>query len=270
MRRLNRRSAFLIAANVAACVAVSIAASVLVSMTVASCTASPPAAPKKVLVAGATGQTGRLVVSTLLASGYAVRALVRDTAKGRQLLGDKVELILGDVRDPATLGPAFAGTDAVISAIGARGAKGPENPEAIDYQGVKNLVDAAVANRSQQFVLVSSRSVTQADNPLNKIFGNVLVWKLKGEDALRASGVPYTVVRPGGLGNGPGGDQDLVFEQGDAGTGQSTISRADVARICVEALKYPEARNRTFEVSAGTGPPVTDWRAKFAALKPDR
>lgn len=254
---LTRRTAFLIVTAMAG------------SALLAGCATGMTGEPRKVLVAGATGQTGRLIVSELLASGYEVRALVRDTAKAREVLGDKVELVQGDVKDPVTLAAAVSGTDAVISAVGARGAKGPDRPEAIDYQGVKNLVDAAVAARSRQFVLVSSRSVTQADNPLNKLFGNVLIWKLKGEDALRASGVPYTVVRPGGLTNGPGGDKDLVFEQGDAVSAQTTITRADVARICVAALKYPEARNRTFETSARAGAPVTDWRAKFASLKPD-
>ncbi|MDH5254371.1 MAG: SDR family oxidoreductase [Gammaproteobacteria bacterium] len=249
--------------------ALTIAAVVAASVLASSCATSPSPAPRKVLVAGATGQTGQLIVRELLAGGYEVRALVRDTAKARQVLGDRVELVQGDIKDPATLGAAFAGTDAVISAVGARGAKGPDRPEAIDYQGVRNLVDAAVTARSRQFVLVSSRSVTQPDNPLNRLFGNVLIWKLKGEDALRASGVPYTVVRPGGLTNGPGGDKDLVFEQGDTVSAQTTITRADVARICVQALKYPEARNRTFETSARAGAPVTDWRAKFAALKPD-
>jgi uncharacterized protein YbjT (DUF2867 family) len=246
-----------------------IASAIATSTLVASCATSLSPAPRKVLVAGATGQTGQLIVRELLASGYEVRALVRDTAKARQTLGEKVELVQGDVKDPTTLAAAFSGTDAVISAVGARGAKGPDRPEAIDYQGVKNLVDAAVTARSQQFVLVSSRSVTQPENPLNKLFGNVLIWKLKGEDALRASGVPYTVVRPGGLTNGPGGDKEVVFEQGDTVSAQTTITRADVARICVQALRYPEARNRTFETSARPGPPVTDWQAKFAALKPD-
>ena len=254
---LTRRTSLLTAAAVAA------------TLIGVGCTTSLPATPKTVLVAGATGQTGRLIVTELLAIGYSVRALARDAAKARQTLGDKVEIVQGDVRDPASLAAAIAGTDAVISAIGARAASGPERPEAIDYEGVKNLVTAAVAARSQQFVLVSSRGVTQADNSLNKIFGNVLIWKLKGEDVLRASGVPYTVVRPGGLVNAAGGDKDVVFEQGDAVSAQSTITRADVARICVEALKFPEARNRTFEVSARAGAKVTDWKAKFAALKAD-
>lgn len=249
--------------------ALMIASALAASVLATSCATSLAPEPRTVLVAGATGQTGQLIVRELLASGYEVRALVRDTTKARQTLGEKVDLVQGDIKDPATLTAAFAGTDAVISAVGARGAKGPDRPEAIDYQGVKNLVDAAVAARSRQFVLVSSRSVTQPDNPLNKLFGNVLIWKLKGEDALRASGVPYTVVRPGGLTNGPGGDKEVVFEQGDTVSAQTTITRADVARICVQALQYPEARNRTFETSARPGTPVTDWRAKFAALRPD-
>jgi uncharacterized protein YbjT (DUF2867 family) len=132
---------------------------------------------------------------------------------------------------------------------------------------VKNLAEAARAAGIRQFVLVSSRSVTQDDNPLNTMFGDVLKWKLKGEDALRASGVPYTVVRPGGLLNKPGRQQTVVFEQGDTVSTQTTIARADVADICVQALKHPEALNKTFEASSVAGPPATDWRARFAALK---
>jgi uncharacterized protein YbjT (DUF2867 family) len=109
--------------------------------------------------------------------------------------------------------------------------------------------------------------VTQEDNPLNKMFGDVLKWKLKGEDALRASGVPYTVVRPGGLLNKPGRQQTVIFEQGDTVSTQTTIARADVADICVQALKYPEALNKTFETNAIDGPPTTNWRERFAALR---
>jgi uncharacterized protein YbjT (DUF2867 family) len=238
-------------------------------LALAGCATATGGATKTVLVAGATGQTGKLVVKELTAQGYEVRALVRDLDKGRQALGDGVTLVKGDVKDPASLGAAFAGADAIVSAIGARAAKGPDNPEAVDYQGVKNLVDAARTAGVKQFVLVSSRSVTQEDNALNRMFGNVLIWKLKGVDYLRNSGVPYTVVRPGGLTNAAGGDKDLVFEQGDKVSAQTVITRADVARICVAALQYREALNRTFETSATAGPPVTDWRAKFAGLKPD-
>jgi uncharacterized protein YbjT (DUF2867 family) len=222
--------------------------------------------PNSVLVAGASGQTGKLVVEQLVAEGYAVRALVREPGKVAGLFPASAQLMAGDVKDPASLQRAMAGMTYVISAIGAKSGKGPDRPEVIDYAGVKNLAEAAREAKVRQFVLVSSRGVTQEDNPLNKLFGDVLKWKLKGEDALRASGVPYTVVRPGGLTNDPGRRQTISFEQGDRRGDETSISRADVADVCVQALKYPEARNRTFETSARDGPPTTNWRELFAGL----
>jgi uncharacterized protein YbjT (DUF2867 family) len=229
--------------------------------------------PKTVLVAGASGQTGQHVVKQLQREGYQVRALVRDKAKAEAALGANVSYVQGDVKDPSSLTAAMAGVDAVISAIGARGKDGPDRPEMIDYQGVRNLVDAARQAKVQQFVLVSSRGATQPDHMLNRVFGNVLQWKLKGEDYLRASGLAYTIVRPGGLRNDTGTVGEVIFEQGDRrfeGSKPLLIPREDVAVICVQALKYPEAKFRTFETHrVDGGPSVTDWRAKFAALKPD-
>lgn len=227
--------------------------------------------PTQVLVAGATGQTGRQIVKHLTESGFRVRALSRDVAKAMDELGPGIEYVEGDVKDPASLAVAMSGVGAVISSVGARGKEGPDRPEKVDYEGVRNLVDAAKKAGVKQFVLVSSRGVTHEGHPLNRMFGNVLVWKLKGEDYLRASGLPYTIVRPGGLLNEPAGKSDIAFEQGDrkfTGTALS-IPREDVAIVCVEALRNPEARFRTFEIHRADGPPVTDWKAKFASLKPD-
>jgi uncharacterized protein YbjT (DUF2867 family) len=226
--------------------------------------------PQTVLVAGATGQTGHQIVKHLRANGFRVRALVRDPETARQQLGPDAEYAVGDVKEPAAVSAAVSGVTAVISSIGARSKDGPDRPEMIDYQGVRNLVDAARAAHVRQFVLVSSRGVTWADNPLNRMFGDVLAWKLKGEDYLRASGLAYTILRPSGLLNEPGGTGDLVFEQGDRRyEGVLSIPREDVAIVCVMALKYPQAKFRTFEVQRIDGAPVADWKARFTRLKPD-
>jgi uncharacterized protein YbjT (DUF2867 family) len=240
-------------------------------LSMATACAGMDKAPRSVLVAGATGLTGQQVVQHLKKDGYRVVALARDPDKARAQLGADIEIRKGDVKDPATLVPAMSGVDAVISSIGARGKDGPDRPEMVDYQGVVNLVDAAKKADVGQFVMVSSRGVTQTDHPLNKMFGNVLTWKLKGEDYLRASGLPYTIVRPGGLLNEPAGKGEVIFEQGDRRFGGSTLSiaREDVAIVCVQALKYPEAKFRTFEIHRAQGTPVTDWQAKFASLKPE-
>ena len=229
-----------------------------------SSTANAPDA-ELVLVAGATGRTGQHVVQQLVDQGYAVRALTRDADKARAMFGESVDVAVGDVSDPASLVTAFAGVTRVVSAIGSSSKEGPGSPENIDYRGNNNLVDAAVAANVQQFVLVSSMGVTHDDHPLNKMLNNVLIWKFRNEEYLRASGLTYTIVRPGGLHDKPGGEQYIVLEQGDT-VKVVAISRADVAAVCVAALQYAEARNKTFETYTVKEEPALNWQEKFAAL----
>jgi uncharacterized protein YbjT (DUF2867 family) len=222
-----------------------------------------------VLVAGATGRTGRLVVGTLLENGYHVRAFVRDVERAKKLLGPKVECVKGDVREIESIRPALKGVTHMISAIGAGPGGDPKNgPEFVDYGGVKNLSDAASAAKLDHFVLISSMGVTHEDHYLNKMFNNVLKWKLKGEQVLRKSGVAYTIVRPGGLTDGEGGQNEVVLKQGDKGEG--SITRSDVSRVCVAALEIPAARNKTFEVVNGSNPPTKNRQTLFTGLMPDK
>ena len=246
-------------------VAVLLGAAILVS---GGCASSAQSGSENlVVVAGATGGTGRALVNNLLEQGYAVRALVRDEAKARVVLGDNLSYATGDVRDIATLQPAMQGARYVISAIGSTRSDASNNPEAVDYLGIKNLAEAAAAANAEQFVLVSSSGVTQEDHFLNKAFDNILQWKFKGEEALRKSGVAYTIVRPGGLVNSAGGEDALVFAQGDTTAGR--ISREDVALICIAALGEPAAIGKTFETYSSEEPGANDWPAKFAALESD-
>ncbi len=130
-----------------------------------------------------------------------------------------------------------------------------------------------------QFVLVSSAGVTRPGRPginleeeppavrLNEQLGGILTWKLKGEDCLRKSGIPYTIIRPCALTEEPKG-KSLIFDQGDRIKGK--ISREDVAEICVQALKYPQARNVTFEVKEGEDYAGSiEWQRLFANLQAD-
>jgi uncharacterized protein YbjT (DUF2867 family) len=224
-----------------------------------------------VFVAGATGGTGRAVVEQAIEKGFRVRVFVRDEAKARAIFGERVAYVVGDVRNAAVLPAAVDGADYVVSALGSNSRREPENkPELIDYGGVKALAEAASGADVRHFVLVSSMGVTDPDQMLNRILDNVLQWKLRGEDALRASGVKYTVVRPGGLRDGPPGVGGLVTMQGDPKGVAGQIARSDVAAICVNALGRRAAYGRTFEVIGDPqGSPVTDWDRFFAALRAD-
>ena len=223
-----------------------------------------------VVVAGATGGTGRLVVKHLIAEGYVVRAMVRSLEKGKQVLGEDSVLVQGDVTKPSTLPPLLAGADFLISAIGASGkAKGKASPEAVDYIGSVALIDAAQSAGIKKFIMVSSGGVTWWTHPLNWFYGGVLTWKRKAEVYLRASGLTHVIVRPnGGLSDDPGNVNKIVFTQKD-GFPSSSISREDVAIVCVKALAHKEADNKTFEMLNGGDGSVTssiDWAKAFSEL----
>ena len=220
-----------------------------------------------VLVAGATGGTGSLVVAELVKQGYPVRAFVRDTAKAAERLGADVEAVVGDLKDPASIAAALDGVGAVINAAGASAGGGPGNTaENVDFEGARNLAEAALAAGAGQYVLVSSRGVTDDDHYLNQMFNNVMLWKRRGEEAVMASGITYTIVRPGGLNDEPGSAQTIVFEQGDNPGRGKVISRTDLARVCVAALRDEGAVNKVFEIYTRDGEPQTDFSGEFAAL----
>jgi uncharacterized protein YbjT (DUF2867 family) len=250
------------------------AAAALILILAACATPTPQVATNGnasvVLVAGATGGTGQEVVDQALAKGFRVRALVRDEAKARQLFGDRVQYAVGDVREPRSLKKAVKGVDQVISALGANVQRDPENsPERVDYAGVKALAEAAKAAGVSQFILVSSMGVTHPAHQLNAMLDNILSWKLKGEDAVRATGIHYTIVRPGDLTNEPGGHRGVRIMQGDPVNGAGAVSRADVAAILVNAIGRQDLYDKTFEVVGDHARPRIEWASLYSGLQPD-
>lgn len=220
------------------------------------------------LVAGATGGLGQQIVSKLLLAKQHVRTLVRDIEKARALLGENLEHFIGDTRQIDTLLPAVDGVHTIICATGTRTPEGANNPEMVDYEGVRNLVLAAKQVGVKRFILVSTIAVTHPEHPLNQ-FGQVLDWKAKGEASLRESGIPYVIVRPGGLTDEPSGEQRIRFDQGDQISGR--IARGNVAEAIVQAaLHFPDANNITLEVIETDGQPLNNWAAMFGDLKTDR
>ena len=130
-----------------------------------------------------------------------------------------------------------------------------------------------------QLVQVSSAGVTRPSRPgldleneppavrMNEQLGGILTWKLKGESAIKASDLTYTIVRPCALTEQPG-DKILDAEQGDNLKGQ--VSRDAIAQLCIQALNLPEAVNKTFEVREENQQGTTNWQELFNNLSPDR
>lgn len=268
----------------------------------------------RVLVTGATGGVGQLTVAKLLETGRAVRVLTRNPQKAQQMFNSQVEVAIGDIRKPETLPSAMPGITHLICCTGTTAfpsakwdfaieADNPlqqalewgriyvdtdyrrrvarNSPEQVDAEGVRHLV-AAAPRDLKRFVFVSSCGVERKDQPpynLLNAFG-VLDAKQQGETAIVQSGLPYTIVRPGRLIDGPftsydlntllkattGGKTGVVLGTGDRLNGQT--SRIDVATACVECLNHPITVNKTFEIiNQGTRPDTIDWADVFAPLQ---
>lgn len=215
----------------------------------------------RILVAGATGQTGRHIVRQLVEKNVPVKALVRDIEQARTILPSTAELIVGDVLQPASFESALSDCNVLICATGASPSLNPTGPYQVDYLGTKNLVDLAKARGIEHFILVSSLCVSKFFHPLN-LFWLVLYWKKQAESYIQSSGVPYTIVRPGGLKNEDNSD-NIIMSNADT-LFEGSIPRPKVARVCVESVFMPEAKSKIVEVVASPEAENKTWKELFS------
>ena len=254
------------------------------------------AAPATVFVAGATGQTGRRVLERLAAKGGAVVAGVRDTKKAEKTLAEastvvrgamvqkvdavdtkgvrlaKLDVVAMSVDDMAA---ALSGSDALVIATGFV----PGNPlkmdaqaHAVDNLGTVALVDAAKKAGVKKVVMVSSiltngRAWGQENSPgfqVTNAFGHVLDEKIVAEKYLRASGLDYTIVRPGGLKAKPPTGPLKVSKEDTLNSGE--VSRDLVADVCVQALSDKKASKKVVEIIEGEGGGTTPIESAFASV----
>ncbi len=232
-------------------------------------TAAQSNGKETIFFAGATGSIGRIAIGMLNEKGFNVRGMTRNPARAESKFGSDYEWVRGDVRDPQALVPLMAGADYVICSISYTEFEGPNGPQFVDYMGVRNLVDAAVANNIKHFVLVSAGSSgPYREHRLNPRFGYVAYWKTKAEGFLKESGLSFTIVGPGGFLSEPGGVKGLkIFPRSEYELGN--LAREDVAAVVVESLTNPDARNKAFAVQQDESFEPGAWRDMFADLKPE-
>ena len=121
----------------------------------------------------------------------------------------------------------------------------------------------AAARRETHIVLLTSFAVGYgARHPMNRDGGH-----RDAENALRAGGLPWTVVRPTWLTDDPAGAHAVTLTQDPRPDGM--IARADVAAALVAAVEERDARHKTFALYNEPGTPRTDWRRAFGALARD-
>lgn len=199
---------------------------------------------KNVLVAGANGSTGRIIIDLLKESEkYQPIAMVRKQEQKEHFEKENVATVMGDLEED--LNEAVKGADKVIFAAGSGGKKVVE----VDQEGAKRFTDAAKNAGAEKFVMLSSMG---ADNPsIGGELEDYLKAKGNADDYLQKSGLAYTIVRPGALTNEEGSGKIQLKEKLEE---QESISRANVAQTLVEVLDNDVKQNQIFEILDGETP----------------
>lgn len=219
-----------------------------------------------VLVTGATGQTGRLVVAALVRERLAVRAMVR-SPESATTLASGVAAIVADVTQPASLAAVTKGVTVVISTIGARFPIGDNGFEAVDWKGNRAMIDAAKAAGVRHFILLSAGSAGRDGFPYSWSI-SPYPWKAKAEAYLRKSGVPYTIIAAGGLTDDAGGQRGVRLAP-RARYQSADISRADLAQVLAACVGEAAAIGKTITIVNDDLLVAGAWRKDFGRLPTD-
>jgi uncharacterized protein YbjT (DUF2867 family) len=205
-----------------------------------------------ILVTGATGTVGIETIKQLIEAGQRVRALVRDRAKAMKLLDPKAEIVVGDLADPASLQPAFAGVQKAFVIT-----------NGMDLDRLEaNAFDAAKSAGVSHIVKLSGRGVEWP-----AVRDTVVAqWHGESERRLKALGPSWTILRPGFFASNVFAFG--VLAQGGfflpAGDGKdSAIDPFDIAAVAVKVLTESGHEGKIYEL---TGPELLGFQEMIDKL----
>ncbi len=203
-----------------------------------------------ILIVGATGYLGSATARRLLARGESIRAMTRTPAKAQALRELGAEVLLGDLRDGASLRRACSGADRVFATAHALMGRGKESSKYVDDIGHKRLIDVARESGVQRFVYASAHGST-AQSPV--LFARI---KADVEQYLKQSGLSHTILQPTAFMEWHAHEfiGKPILEEGKVtllGPGENLINLVaanDVARFAVIALTDPNAAGQVIEI----------------------
>jgi uncharacterized protein YbjT (DUF2867 family) len=201
----------------------------------------------KVAIAGGHGKIALRLARLLSDRGDEVLSLVRNEDHFADVTAAGGSPVLCDLEDAETadVADAIGGGDAVVFAAGAGPGSGAERKRTVDYEAAVKLIDAGV----RRYVMVSAISAGRPQEwsePMRPYYEA----KANADERLAASGLDYTIVRPGGLTDGPGTGRVTVGTELERGS----IPRDDVAAVLLAVLETPSSIGKTFELVSGETP----------------
>ena len=203
-----------------------------------------------IAIAGGHGKIALILGRLLAERGDTVRGLIRNPDQADDLRAVGIEPVIADLESESDIASAIRGADAVVFAAGAGPGSGDARKKTVDLGGAVKLIEAAKAEGVSRYLIVSSMGADKAPEDGSEGFGAYLQAKFEADEAVRASGLDYTVVRPGGLTDDPGTGLVTIAED----TGRGKVPRADVAAVFVACLDTPSTIGQSFDLISGTTP----------------
>src|ERR1700754_1214287 len=203
-----------------------------------------------VAIAGGHGKIALILGRLLTERGDTVRGLIRNPDQEDDLRAVGIAPVIADLESESAFASAIRGADAVVFAAGAGPGSGDARKKTVDLGGAVKLIEAAKAEGVSRYLIVSSMGAEKAPADGAEGFGAYLRAKFEADEAVRASGLDYTVVRPGGLTDDPGTGLVTIGEE----TRRGYIPRADASAVLLACLDPPSTIGRSFDVISGETP----------------
>jgi uncharacterized protein YbjT (DUF2867 family) len=209
-----------------------------------------------VAIAGGHGQIALQLGQLLVEDGHRVRGIIRSPDQSEDLQAIGVEPVVFDLEHDDGLGVAIEGADAVVFAAGAGPGSGAERKLTMDRDGAVKLIDACRQAGTRRYVIVSAMGARPGMTG-DDVFQVYLRAKFEADEALRASDLDWTVIRPGGLTDDPGSGLIALGEE----LARGAIPREDVAATIRLVLPAPNTIGKTLELVSGPLPIAEAVRA---------
>lgn len=189
--------------------------------------------PKDIVIAGGHGQIAMLLHPLLKERGHRVRGLIRNPDHADDLRKAGAEPVICDMEQEDDLSRFVEGADVVVFAAGAGPGSGAARKWTVDRDGALKLIDAARKQGVDRYVMISAMNVEQPYG--DEVFRTYQQAKAEADDALRNSGLDYTIIRPGRLTNNEPTGRVAAAQELPTGA----IPRADVAAVVAEVIDMP-------------------------------
>jgi uncharacterized protein YbjT (DUF2867 family) len=201
-----------------------------------------------ITIVGGHGSIAMLMHPMLQEKGHTVRGIIRKEEQADDLREVGAMPVVCDIEKTEDISDAVGKVDAVVFAAGAGPGSGAERKWTVDRDGAIKLIDAAQKNNIKRYVMISAMGL---DNPRgNEVFKTYLRAKAEADEALRNSGLDYTIVKPGRLTDEKGTGKVKI----GSNLPKEEIPREDVAAVLTEILETPETTHLQLDLVSGDVP----------------